>query len=122
MSGVFGQRFGRKKSLTGGFESSVKYCVISYFVLRQVKYVYDCVKPTFASRYITLGRVNASERNSTSGCLRFTSLMMNSQSAKGFVCGLSTRNTRTPCPIQKSKTLLSSSQSARHASPSKWKG
>ena len=45
MSGVFGHRFGRKKSLTGGSVSSVKYSTISRFVLRHVKYVYDCVKP-----------------------------------------------------------------------------
>jgi hypothetical protein len=46
MSGVFGQAFGRKKSLTGGFVISSKYSVSSYFVLRHAKYVYDCVKPS----------------------------------------------------------------------------
>src|SRR5207302_8680532 len=37
------------------------------FRSRHVKYVYDCVNPSFASRCITAGRVNASARKSTSG-------------------------------------------------------
>src|SRR5262245_18317191 len=96
MSGVFGQRFGRRKSHTGGSFSVVKYSMSSLLVLRQVKYVYDCVKPPLARRYITLGRVKASDRNSTSGCLRFTSAISHSHKAKGLVCGLSTRKMRTP--------------------------
>ena len=38
--------------------------------LRHVKYVYDWLKPSFASRYMTFGRVNASARKSTSGSRR----------------------------------------------------
>ncbi|MDI9682437.1 hypothetical protein, partial [Burkholderia cenocepacia] len=34
---------------------------------------YDCEKPTFARRYIIAGRVNASDRNTTSGCRPRTS-------------------------------------------------
>src|SRR5215469_332645 len=67
ISGVLGQRFARKKSRTSERESSVKYAVISSFVLRQVKYVYDCVNPSLARRYMTKGRVNASARKMTSG-------------------------------------------------------
>ena len=33
----------------------VKYSISSCLVLRQAKYVYDCVNPSFARRYITLG-------------------------------------------------------------------
>jgi hypothetical protein len=40
---------------------------------------------------MTLGRVNASARKTTSGCRRRTSAMSHSQNANGFVCGLSTR-------------------------------
>ena len=51
---MFGQKFGRKNSLIGGFVSSSKYSRISAAVLRQVKYVYDWLKPSLASRYIEL--------------------------------------------------------------------
>jgi hypothetical protein len=54
-------------------------------VLRHAKYVYDWLKPAFASRYITFGRVNASERRITSGCSRFSSPISHSQNANGFV-------------------------------------
>ena len=37
-----------------------------------MKYVYDCVKPSLARCYITRGRVNASDRKSTSGCSSLT--------------------------------------------------
>src|ERR1700692_1300941 len=67
MSGVFGHRLGLKKSHTGDLVSSVKYCVMSHAVWRHAKYVYDCVNPHFANRYMTLGRVKASARKMTSG-------------------------------------------------------
>ena len=47
MSGVFGQWFGRKYSLTFVCVSSVKYAVSSCLVCRQGKYVYDWLKPSF---------------------------------------------------------------------------
>ena len=81
MSGVFGQQFGRKYSRDSLEQSSVKYSVSSALLVRHVKYVYDCVKPSLASRCITWGRVNASERKSTSGCSRFTSAITHSQNA-----------------------------------------
>jgi hypothetical protein len=90
--------------------------------LRHAKYVYDCVKPSLASRYITLGRVNASERKIRSGCSLRSSPISHSQNANGFVCGLSTRKMRTPCSIQKSKTPFSSCQSSRHDGVSKLNG
>src|SRR5258708_4159321 len=100
MSGVLGHRLARKYSLTGGSDSSVKYCASSDGVLRHAKYVYDCVNPTLASRNMTLGRVNASERRITSGWPRLTSAISHSQKANGFVCGLSMRSTVTPCSTQ----------------------
>src|ERR1700680_4915487 len=100
MSGVFGQRLGRKKSLTALWVTSVKYCLSSHDVLRQVKYVYDWPKPAFASRYITLGRVNASARKTTSGLSFLASLMSHSQKTNGLVCGLSTLKMVTPWSIQ----------------------
>src|SRR5579859_5155579 len=122
MSGVLGHRFGRKKSATGGRVSSVKYCAISQAVLRQAKYVYDWLNPSLASRYMTLGRVNASDRKMTSGELRLTSAMSHSQKAKGLVCGLSTRKMRTPCSIQNCTTDKSSCHSSRQLSVSKSNG
>src|SRR5919107_4335475 len=104
MSGVFGQQFGRKYSREGDCESSVKYSVSSCLLLRHVKYVYDCVKPSFASRCITFGRVNASDRKITSGWSRLILAIAHSQNANGFVCGLSTRKMRTPSPIQNAIT------------------
>src|SRR6266849_3236092 len=72
MSGVLGHRFGRRNSRMGVERSSVKYWLSSDLVLRHAKDVYDWLKPTFASRYISLGRVNASERKITSASsLRF---------------------------------------------------
>ena len=67
MSGVLVNRFGRRYSRTGVEVSSVKYSVSSAFVFRQVKYVYDCEKPAFASRRMIFGRVNASDRKIVSG-------------------------------------------------------
>src|SRR5205807_8386379 len=122
MSGVFGQTFGRKYSRDGCCASSVKYSVSSQRVLRQVKYVYDCVKPSFASLCITRGRVNASERKISSGCLAFSSGMHDSQKAKALVCGLSTRKIVTPWPIQNSKMLFSSAQRPRQSLLSKSNG
>src|SRR6478672_6800498 len=111
MSGVFGQRFGRKNSRTGLRFSSLKYLVSSHFVSRHAKYVYDCENPTFANRYMIFGRVNASAKKMTSECSPRTSPITHSQNGNGFVCGLSTRKIRTPLPIQNKKILLSSSQS-----------
>src|SRR4051812_34403814 len=99
MSGVFGQRLGRKNSRTELCVRSVKYFVSSHFVSRHAKYVYDCEKPALASRYITFGRVNASARKRTSGLSRQISLITHSQNANGLVCGLSTRKIRTPLSI-----------------------
>ena len=65
-----------------------------------MKYEYDCEKPTFASRFITFGRVNASARKIASGCFSRTSPITHSQNGKGLVCGLSTRKSFTPCAHQ----------------------
>src|SRR5436309_13085029 len=73
MSGVFGQAFGRRNSLTGGLVIWLKYWVSSYFVFRQAKYVYDCEKPALASQYMIFGQVNASARKIASGCSFFNS-------------------------------------------------
>src|ERR1700686_719848 len=84
MSGVFGHKFGRKNSLTGGSLISVKYSVSSALVFFHAKYVYDCVNPNFASRYMTFGRVNASARKITSGSRRGISLINPSQKGQGL--------------------------------------
>src|SRR6185437_5564426 len=122
MSGVLGHALGRKYSRDGACESSVKYCVSSSLVLRQAKYVYDCVNPAFARRCIGRGRVNASDRKTTSGCTALTSAISQSHSANGFVCGLSTRKTRSPSTLPWSTMLFSSSHSARQSSVSKLNG
>jgi hypothetical protein len=80
--------------------SSSKYSVISSRVVRHVKYVYDWVKPSFARRCITRGRVNASERKITFGFSRRISAITHSQNTKGLVCGLSTRKISTPWRVQ----------------------
>src|SRR5258708_13951984 len=100
MSGVLGHRLARKYSLTGGSDSSVKYCASSAGVLRHAKYVYDCVNPTLASRNMTLGRVNASARRITSGWPRLTSAISHSQTANVFERGLSIRITVMPSSTQ----------------------
>src|SRR5688572_2568168 len=84
MSGVFGQTLGRKYSRDSCEASSVKYAVNSSFVLRQVKYVYDCEKPSFDSLCMMRGRVKASERKITSGCWAFISWMAHCQNSKGL--------------------------------------
>src|SRR5687768_5956975 len=122
MSGVLGQQLGRKYSRVSEEASSVKYSTSSCFVLRQVKYVYDWLKPSFASLCMMRGRVNASARKITSGCFFFSSAMHHSQNSNGLVCGLSTRKIFTPCPIQNSNTLSSSSHSVFHASLSNSNG
>jgi len=45
---VFTKKFGRRKWPVS-LVSSVRYSSSSHFSLRQVKYVYDWWKPTFAS-------------------------------------------------------------------------
>ena len=82
----------------------------SFFVVRQVKYVYDWWKPTRASACIIAGRVKASARKITSGSVARTSARSHSQNGSGLVCGLSTRKIRTPCAIQKRTTSSSASR------------
>ena len=60
--------------------------------------------------------MNASARNTVSGCARCTSAISHSQNAIGLVCGLSTRNTVTPRSTQCRTTSRSASQSARQSS------
>src|SRR3569832_895506 len=122
MSGVLGQRLGRKYSRKLSYMSSVRYCVIYHMELRHGKKLYDWLKPILARRCITLGRVKASERKIASGCVRRVSLMSQCHSAKGLVCGLSTRKIATPRANQKATTSVSSCHSSRHASLSKSKG
>ena len=68
---MFGHRFGRRNG------DHARNCstssTSSAFEFFHVKYVYDCEKPAFASRVIIAGRVNASERNTVSGCFFRTS-------------------------------------------------
>jgi hypothetical protein len=70
------------------------------------------VNPSWASVCIRFGRVKASERKTVSGCSRCTSPITHSQKAKGLVCGLSTRNVRTPWPIQNRKMSRQASHKA----------
>ena len=53
---------------------------------------------------IIAGRVNASDRKTTSGSVRRTSPSSHSQNGTGLVCGLSTRKIRTPWSIQTRST------------------
>src|SRR3954464_12793851 len=122
MSGVLGQQLGLKYSRDSSCASSVKYSWSSSRVVRQVKYVYDCVKPSLASRCITRGRVNASERKITFGFSRRISAIAHSQNTKGLVCGLSTRKISTPCRIQKRNKSLSATHSALQSVVSKSMG
>src|SRR5438477_4361591 len=110
MSGVFAKKFGRKYWGSSDCVSCVMYSISSALVFRQVKYVYDCEKPSFASASINRGRVNASERKITSGKRLRTSRISHSQNGSGFVCGLSTRKTVTPQPTQCSTTSSSACQ------------
>src|SRR5688572_25920282 len=122
MSGVFANRLARMYSRDSVVVSSVKYSVSSAFVFRHVKYEYDWVNPSLAKRFISFGRVNASDRKIASACSRCTSAMTHSQNRNGLVCGLSTRNVRTPWDAQNRKTLFSSSHSDSHAWHSKFSG
>src|SRR4051812_28038003 len=88
ISGVLTKKCGRKNSLTFVVVNSVRYSVSSCLLFRHVKYVYDCEKPSFASRYIIFGRVNASDRKMTSGYRARTSANIHSQNGSGLVCGL----------------------------------
>jgi hypothetical protein len=87
-----------------------------------MKYVYDWLKPRAASARTAFGRVKASARKRTSGWTALTSAITHSQKANGLVCGLSTRNARTPCPIQKRKTSRHASQSALRSAHQKSSG
>ena len=87
---MFGHRFGRRNA--DHSRNCSTSSTSSAFEFFQVKYVYDCEKPAFASRVIIAGRVNASERNTVPGCFFRTSSISHSQNGTGFVCGLSTRN------------------------------
>src|SRR5713101_9887781 len=122
MSGVLQKRLPRKYSAMSDRVSSSKYSVSSSLKLRQVKYVYDWLKPALARAFIILGRVNASERKITSGWPSWTSRISHSQNSSGLVCGLSTRKMRTPSSTQNSTTRQISSQSDSHASHEKLTG
>ena len=92
MSGVTGKKLGRKYSASWVQASSLTYSVSSQREFFQVKYVYDCVKPSLASSRITARRVKASDRKITSRSTWWISLISHSQNGNGLVCGLSTRN------------------------------
>src|SRR3712207_3286200 len=98
------------------------YWRTSYGLFFHVKYVYDIVKPSFASDIIRFGRVNASAKKITSGCSRWISSMHHSQKANAFVCGLSTRKVRTPCEIQNRKTSRQAFHSPSRSSHQKLSG
>ena len=68
------------------------------------------------------GRVNASDRNTVSGCRALMAAIAHSQNRNGFVCGLSTRKIVTPRSIQNSITRFSSSHNAGQSSDSKSNG
>ena len=85
----------------------------------QVKYVYDWLNPAFASVVIIAGRVKASAKKIVSGNSPRTSVISHSQNGTDFVCGLSTRNARTPWRHQCRTTSRSASQSPRQSSESK---
>jgi hypothetical protein len=108
MSGVLVQKLGRIQSTEA--TSSSQYSRSSCAVVRQVKYVYDWVKPIFPRPCIIAGFVNASARKSTSGSTFFTFQISHSQKLTGLVCGLSTRKILTPWATQCSTTRRTSSR------------
>ena len=120
MSGVFTNRLGRMKSAVS-CDTEVRNSSSSCFVLRQVKYEYDCWKPTIASACIIAGRVNASARKTMPGSSAFTAAISRSQNVSGLVWGLSTRKMRTPCLIQ-CRTIRSTSSKRPWGSSSKLTG
>ncbi len=67
---------------------------------------------------MTLGRVNASARNTTSGLSWRSALISHSQKAIGLVWGLSTRKIRTPRSDQKSMIALHASHRATRSASS----
>ena len=89
------------------------YSRISQAVVRQVKYVYDWVKPILPSPFIIAGRVNASARNSTSGSVSLTLAISHCQKLSALVCGLSTRKILTPWSTQCMTTRSTSSRRPR---------
>src|SRR5262249_36007889 len=122
ISGVFAKKFPRKYSAVGGCVSSSRYWRSSHGLFFHVKYVYDAVKPSLASAFIRLGRVNDSEKKITSGCSPCPSSMTHSQNASGLVCGLSTRKIFTPWSIQYSKTSRQAFHSPCRSSHQKFSG
>src|SRR6478735_9208550 len=88
MSWVVGQNDGRIHEPCSP-DTSARYSATSSLVFRQVKYVYDWWKPTRARLSIIAGRVNASDRNTTSGWAARTSASSHCQNDSGLVCGLS---------------------------------
>ena len=122
MSGVVGQKLARNWSALGAVEISVAYSISSGLETRQLKYVYDWVKPMRASWCMTSGRVKASARKITSGSRRCTRSISHSQNGNGLVWGLSTRNTVMPWSIQNSTTSRRASHSSSHAGVSKSSG
>lgn len=115
------KKFGRMTEAEGVSASSVRYSVSSALVLRQVKYVYDCWKPTAASARIIAGRVKASARKITSGSDLLMSAITFCQKTTGLVCGLSTRKMRTPWSIQ-CRRIRQVSSTMPAMSVSKWIG
>src|SRR3954453_19857183 len=121
MSGVTGKKLGRKYSRSSPHASSSKYSTISWREFFHVKYVYDWGKPSLASSRITLRRVKASARKTTSRSTLWTSLISHSQNGNGLVCGLSTRKHLMPASTQVSTTSRHACHSSRHAGVSQLK-
>src|ERR671914_104807 len=118
MSGVLAKKFGRQYSCMPEKASSCMYSVSSWRPFFHVKYVYDWLKPALASALSLTRRVNASDRKITSGYSERTSPISHSQNGSGFVCGLSTRKTRTPRSTQLISASRSASQRPRQSSES----
>ena len=115
---MFGHRFGRNHPALGAWASSSPYAMSSSAPVRQVKYVYDWLNPISPSRCIIGGAVNASARNTRSGCRVRRSASAHSQKASGLVCGLSTRKTRMPRAAQNSKMSRQAAHIARRSASS----
>ena len=97
MSGVFAKKFGRKKSASTSSELGHVLDELPLRVLpREVRV--GLVEADLArASCIIAGRVNASARKTTLRvAARGPRAISHSQNGSGFVCGLSTRKTRTP--------------------------
>ena len=122
MSGVLGQRLGRKKSETGGLEISSKYSLQLVLGVAPGEVGVGLGEAGLGERVHDVRAGEGFGEEDDVGSVLWISAMHHSQKGRALVWGLSTRKMRTSRSIQNLKTSRRASQRPRQSGDSKLSG